>query len=321
MLRLKGLNLLLASLLALTSFLPIPAFTPAADARQLHAPASTPAPLGFWKAEPLSPTGVIVDKTPTFTWKKADDIAGIAGQKVTGYEIRVYKGTTVAYTYSIGKTTSYTPTTAISPGSYTWNIRANYSRNGWQAFSSAIAFTLTTNTATASITPSPTISPTATITLTPTKTFTPGPSPTPSPTAIPKDVGVPVSPSGVQNSNPPIFTWKKASKIDINPFRSEDVTDYNLVLVRAGSIATEYNQPNSSCQAAVCNFTPPAQITAGSYIWKVRAKYESTGWHAFGPMMSFSVQENAPTPTKTLVPSRTPTQVVYTGRPPTLIAP
>ena len=141
MLRLKGLNLLLASLLALTSFLPIPAFTPAADARQLPAQASTPAPLGFWKAEPLSPTGVIVDKTPTFTWKKADDIAGIAGQKVTGYEIKVYKGTTVAYTYSIGKTTSYTPTTAISPGSYTWNIRANYSRNGWQAFSSAIAFT------------------------------------------------------------------------------------------------------------------------------------------------------------------------------------
>jgi hypothetical protein len=88
---------------------------------------------------PLSPTGTITDKTPTFSWSK------ITG--ATKYEFSVYKGTssTALYTKTITSPNcdstkcSNTPVTVLALASYKWKIRA-YVSGSWKTPSALKSF-------------------------------------------------------------------------------------------------------------------------------------------------------------------------------------
>ena len=71
-------------------------------------------------ASPTAPTGTISDTTPTFTWEPVDG--------ATNYELWVYHANTNTHkiVYETGLTeTSYTPTSALPAGSYTFWVRAH----------------------------------------------------------------------------------------------------------------------------------------------------------------------------------------------------
>ncbi|MEI7844760.1 MAG: hypothetical protein WCK35_03050, partial [Chloroflexota bacterium] len=87
---------------------------------------------------PLTPSGNTTDSTPTYTWTK------ITG--ATQYQMFVYKsGTQVATkifsnTYCGTTKCTYTPTTALTYGSYTWKIHAYIA--GWKSYSALKPFSI-----------------------------------------------------------------------------------------------------------------------------------------------------------------------------------
>jgi len=87
---------------------------------------------------PITPSGSTTDTTPTYTWTK------ITG--ATQYQMVVYKsGKQVAIkivspTYCGTTQCTYTPTTALSYGSYTWKIHAYIA--GWKSYSALKTFSI-----------------------------------------------------------------------------------------------------------------------------------------------------------------------------------
>lgn len=90
-------------------------------------------------ASPLSPSGTIVDTTPTYTWSKE------AG--ATQYRFHLMKGTTTIYKKTVpssacgASTCKNTPTTPLGYATYKWRVQAMV--NGvWKAYSAFKTFTI-----------------------------------------------------------------------------------------------------------------------------------------------------------------------------------
>jgi len=112
----------------------------------------------------ISPSGMISDTTPTYTWSR------IIG--ATRYQYQLYQDTTRLYAYTVtssvcGSTTcSDTPPDVLGAGDYTWRVGA-YVDETWKAFTAGEPFTVEAP----EVTPT-TISPEGTITdTTPTYTW------------------------------------------------------------------------------------------------------------------------------------------------------
>ncbi len=91
---------------------------------------------------PISPSGTITDKTPTYKWIK------VSG--ATQYSIQLVKGTTTVYTKTTAGTCgtkycTYTPTTTLGLFTYKWRIRAKIG-GVWKAYSPYKTFTIKTET-------------------------------------------------------------------------------------------------------------------------------------------------------------------------------
>jgi hypothetical protein len=86
---------------------------------------------------PLSPKGIILDRTPTFKWTKI--------YEVEKYQLTLLRGTRLIYTITVpasacGATQcTKTPTTSLSSGAYTWKVRA-FTGGRWQSSSPSLAF-------------------------------------------------------------------------------------------------------------------------------------------------------------------------------------
>jgi hypothetical protein len=95
---------------------------------------------------PISPSGTISDKTPTYTWTK------VTG--ATQYRYQLVKGTTIVYTKIVSSsacgtsTCSNTPTTTLSYAAYKWRVQA-YVGGAWKTYSAYESFTVATTTSTA----------------------------------------------------------------------------------------------------------------------------------------------------------------------------
>ena len=103
--------------------------------------------------DPLTPSGVIADNTPTYTWSKIEG--------VTKYQYQLYKGSTLVYASTVtssvcgSSTCSATPSIALGDGDYQWRVCANVD-GVWRSASSFLSFKV-------SLIPSP-ISPSGSIT-------------------------------------------------------------------------------------------------------------------------------------------------------------
>jgi len=81
---------------------------------------------------PISPSNIITDTTPTYTWSK------ISG--ATKYQYQLYHGSTRVYAYTVassvcGSTTcSNTPSDTLTAGNYEWRVGA-YVGGAWKTFS------------------------------------------------------------------------------------------------------------------------------------------------------------------------------------------
>src|ERR1035437_9986187 len=80
-----------------------------------------PAPVATSPGDPTSPGTVLTTLNPTLTWNAA------TGVSFTGYQISIHDitaGTTLGY-HVDASTTSFTPTTPLTPGDvFVWNVRA-----------------------------------------------------------------------------------------------------------------------------------------------------------------------------------------------------
>ncbi len=92
------------------------------------------------KPTPISPTGTITDKTPTYQWTPVNG--------ATRYLFELRKGTTVVYTKNVpssvcgASTCSKTPAEALSAGAYKWRVRAQVG-GVWGVASAFKNFTVT----------------------------------------------------------------------------------------------------------------------------------------------------------------------------------
>jgi hypothetical protein len=88
---------------------------------------------------PQTPTGTIVDTTPTYTWTKITN--------ATQYQYAVYQGAALKYSYIVpasacgAATCSHTPAPVLPLGSYQWKVQADLN-GAWQAYSALKPFTI-----------------------------------------------------------------------------------------------------------------------------------------------------------------------------------
>ncbi len=89
---------------------------------------------------PLTPSGIITDTTPTYTWAK------LAG--ATQYRFQTVQGATVKYTVTVPATAcgtstcSSTPAAALPLGAYQWKVQA-FVGSAWGAYSALKPFSIT----------------------------------------------------------------------------------------------------------------------------------------------------------------------------------
>ena len=91
---------------------------------------------------PLTPSGIIRDITPTFTWSKI--------MEATDYKLQLFKKGSSVYVVTVTKDSCYsdlkcstTPRYIIGPGTYTWKVQAKVG-GFWKSFSFSRAFTFAT---------------------------------------------------------------------------------------------------------------------------------------------------------------------------------
>ncbi|HEX9926251.1 MAG TPA: Ig-like domain-containing protein, partial [Anaerolineae bacterium] len=85
----------------------------------------------------LSPTGTITDTQPTFSWTAATD----TGSGVVSYTLQLILGSDIQEFSVTG--TSYTPTTGLAAGEYTWTVKTHDATGNVSEFvSPAASFSL-----------------------------------------------------------------------------------------------------------------------------------------------------------------------------------
>jgi len=81
---------------------------------------------------PISPSNIITDTTPTYTWSKING--------ATKYQYQLYHGSTRVYTYTVASsvcsstTCTHTPSNRLTAGNYEWRVGA-YVSGAWKTFS------------------------------------------------------------------------------------------------------------------------------------------------------------------------------------------
>ncbi|MGV8026766.1 MAG: C1 family peptidase [Anaerolineaceae bacterium] len=274
---------------------------------------------------PKTPSGMITDNTPTYTWSKI----GTA----TKYQYQLYKGSTLVYAKTVtssvcGTTTcTSTPSNVLSLGTYQWRVGA-YVDGAWKTFSTYKTFIV-------SFTPTPT-SPGGTISdTTPTYTWSKIGTATKyqyqlykgSTLIYAKTVKSSVcgtttctsTPSNVLNSGD--YQWRvgayvngawqsfssyKAFTMNLTPTPASPsgtisdttptytwskigtATKYQYQLYKGSTLIYAKTVISSVCGTTTCTSTPSNVLNSGDYQWRVGA-YVNGIWQPFSSYKAFIV--------------------------------